>query len=416
MNRTAEDKKEKCVICGVFMGTGKSDDSDEVSLKELKDLCEASGAEVAAVVSQNRDAFDTRTVIGKGKVEEIKNAVEALGADIVVFDCELSGSHTRNLEEEFGLRVIDRSRLILDIFAQRATSREGKCQVELAQLLYNLPRLSGIGKSLSRLGGGIGTRGPGETQLETDKRHIRERIDALKRELAAIEKNRMIQRKQRMKNDVINIALVGYTNAGKSSLLNALTDSGQFVKDMLFATLDPLSKKMLLNDGREAVITDTVGFIRKLPHHLIEAFKSTLEEAADADIILHVIDSYDENFEKHIETVNEILNQLKIPETIPVLRVYNKADKVNSDELFIPKDAVAVSVKTGYNMDLLLEKITEMTKTTETERLLVIPYEKSAIVSKIYNELKVLETEYAPEGQKVRVYGKEEIIKRYEQL
>ena len=226
----------------------------------------------------------------------------------------------------------------------------------------------------------------------------------------------MIQRKQRMKNDVINIALVGYTNAGKSSLLNALTDSGQFVKDMLFATLDPLSKKMLLNDGREAVITDTVGFIRKLPHHLIEAFKSTLEEAADADIILHVIDSYDENFEKHIETVNEILNQLKIPETIPVLRVYNKADKVNSDELFIPKDAVAVSVKTGYNMDLLLEKITEMTKTTETERLLVIPYEKSAIVSKIYNELKVLETEYAPEGQKVRVYGKEEIIKRYEQL
>ena len=294
--------RERCITCGVFTERGVG--SDAVSLKELKDLCEASGAEFVGEISQNREAFDPRTVIGKGKVEEIKTAIEALDANVVVFDCELSGSHTRNLEEELGVTVIDRSRLILDIFAQRATSREGKCQVELAQLQYNMPRLAGIGKSLSRLGGGIGTRGPGETQLETDKRHIRERISSLKRELTEIEKNRNVQRKQRMKNDVVNIALVGYTNAGKSSLLNKFTDSDQFVKDMLFATLDPLSKKMSLSDGREAVITDTVGFIRKLPHHLVEAFKSTLEEAKNADIILHVIDSSDPNCEKHIETVN----------------------------------------------------------------------------------------------------------------
>lgn len=406
--------REKCITCGVF--TDRGEGSDNVSLKELKDLCEASGAEFVGVVSQNREAFDPRTVIGKGKVEEIKNAIEALDADVVVFDCELSGSHTRNLEEELGVTVIDRSRLILDIFAQRATSKEGKCQVELAQLQYNMPRLAGIGKSLSRLGGGIGTRGPGETQLETDKRHIRERISSLKRELSEIEKNRTVQRKQRMKNDVVNIALVGYTNAGKSSLLNKLTDSSQFVKDMLFATLDPLSKKMILSDGREAVITDTVGFIRKLPHHLVEAFKSTLEEAKNADIILHIIDSSDENCEKHIETVNSILNELEIPENIPVLKVYNKIDKINSDELFIDRDSLAVSVKQNINIDALIDKITEITKTTETEKTIVVPYDKSGLVSEIYDTLKVLETEYAEEGQKLRVYGKEEIIKRYEQL
>lgn len=406
--------REKCITCGIF--TGKEEGSDWVSLKELKDLCEASGCEFVGEISQNREAFDPRTVIGKGKVEEIKNAIEALEADVVVFDCELSGSHTRNLEDELGVTVIDRSRLILDIFAQRATSREGKCQVELAQLQYNLPRLSGIGKSLSRLGGGIGTRGPGETQLETDKRHIRERISSLKRELYEIEKNRTVQRKQRMKTDIVNIALVGYTNAGKSSLLNKLTDSNQFVKDMLFATLDPLSKKMLLSDEREAVITDTVGFIRKLPHHLIEAFKSTLEEAANADIILHVIDCSDENCEKHIETVNSILKELEIPQNIPVLKVYNKVDKINTDEFFTDRESIMISVKQNINIDTLRDKITEMTRTTETEKTLLIPYDKSSLVSKIYDELKVLDTEYAEEGQKLRVYGKEEIIKRYEKL
>lgn len=406
--------REKCITCGVF--TNDNQGSDKVSLKELKELCEASGAEFVGEISQNRDAYDPRTVIGKGKVEEIKEEILALDANVVVFDCELSGSHTRNLEDELGVTVIDRSRLILDIFAQRATSREGKCQVELAQLQYNLPRLSGIGKSLSRLGGGIGTRGPGETQLETDKRHIHERISSLKRELKDIEKNRTEKRKQRMKNDVVNIALVGYTNAGKSSLLNKLTDSDQFVRDMLFATLDPLSKKMTLEDGREAVITDTVGFIRKLPHHLVEAFKSTLEEARDADVILHVIDAGDENCDEHIKTVNSILHQLEIPQNIPVLKVYNKADKINRDEYFIDRDSILISVKEDYNIEDLRNRLTQMTRTTQIEKTIIIPYEKSGLVSKIYDELKVLETDYIEEGQSLKVYGKEEIIKKYEQL
>jgi len=411
-----EEKKDRVILIGASLGDKSLNDTDEASMKELAELVKTAEGEVVGEIIQNIKSIDPSTFIGSGKVEEIKEFIDANDITMAVFDSELSGSITRNLENALGVTVIDRSRLILDIFAMRAKSKEGKCQVELAQLQYNLPRLAGIGKSLSRLGGGIGTRGPGETQLETDKRHIRERISALKRELIEIEKNRNVQRKQRMKNDIVNIALVGYTNAGKSSLLNKFTDSDQFVKDMLFATLDPLSKKMTLSDGREAVITDTVGFIRKLPHHLIEAFKSTLEEAKNADIILHVIDSSDENCEKHIETVNSILNELEIPENIPVLKVYNKIDKINEDELFIDRESLMVSVKEGFNIDVLLDKITEITKTTEIEKTIIIPYEKSGLVSKIYDELKVLGTEYAEVGQKLRVYGKEEIIRRYEQL
>ena len=342
-----EQKLEKCIVCGVFYGTGKLDDSDPESLEELKALCEASGAEVVGEITQNREAPDSRTVIGKGKIEELRNAILELDANLVVFDCELSGSNTRNLEEELNVRVIDRSRLILDIFALRATTREGKCQVELAQLLYHLPRLSGIGTSLSRLGGGIGTRGPGETQLETDKRHIRERISNLRQELKEIEKNRQTQRKQRTKNEVVNIALVGYTNAGKSSLLNALTGSEQFVENMLFATLDPLSKKLTLADDRPAVLTDTVGFIRKLPHHLVEAFKSTLEVCTTADLLLHVMDATDPNLPNHKKTVENLLKDLGA-ESKPLLSVYNKADAL-SEEFVSEKDSVLISAKTGWN-------------------------------------------------------------------
>ena len=407
---------EKCIICGVFLGTGKLNDSDEQSLYELKALCEASGACVVGEVTQNRDAINPRTVIGKGKVEEIRNAILMLEADLVVFDCELSGSNTRNLEEELGVRVIDRSRLILDIFALRATTREGKCQVLLAQLSYNLPRLSGIGASLSRLGGGIGTRGPGESQLESDKRHIRERISNLKEELKEIEKNRENQRKQRMKSEVVNISLVGYTNAGKSTLLNAFTEAGQYVEDMLFATLDPLSKKMVLKDERNAVITDTVGFIRKLPHHLVEAFKSTLEAAVYSDLILHVVDASDENMEMQIQTVEGILTELGA-DTKPVLFVFNKVDKVPMEILVsLRKDSVFISAKSGYNVDLLLGKITEMTKTTEIEKTILIPYDKTAVISKMYDRLNVLNIDYAEEGQLVTVYGKEEAIDYYEKL
>lgn len=410
-----QEKKERCIICGVFMGTGKINDSDSASLKELKALCEACGAEVVGETYQSREAIDARTVIGKGKVEEIRNSVEMLEADLVVFDCELSGSNTRNLEAEFGVRVIDRSRLILDIFALRATTREGKCQVELAQLEYTLPRLSGIGTSLSRLGGGIGTRGPGETQLETDKRHIKERIINLKKELKDIEKTRATMRKQRMKSEIPSVALVGYTNAGKSSLLNAFTDSDQFVKDMLFATLDPLSKKMKLSDGRDAVITDTVGFIRKLPHNLVEAFKSTLEAAVYADVLVHVVDATDENAEIHIKTVEHLLYELDIKDK-PTIIAYNKCDKINKDEIAFKDSGILISVKSGYNLDKLLDEITEVTKKDEIEKTICIPYDKTYIISKMYEKLQVRKIEYEAEGQMVTVYGREEFIKFYESL
>lgn len=409
-----EQKLEKCIVCGVFYGTGKLDDSDPESLEELKALCEASGAQVVGEITQNREAPDSRTVIGKGKIEELKNAILELDANLVVFDCELSGSHTRNIEEELNVRVIDRSRLILDIFALRATTREGKCQVELAQLLYHLPRLSGIGTSLSRLGGGIGTRGPGETQLETDKRHIRERISNLRQELKEIEKNRQTQRKQRTKNEVVNIALVGYTNAGKSSLLNALTGSEQYVENMLFATLDPLSKKLTLADDRPAVLTDTVGFIRKLPHHLVEAFKSTLEVCTTADLLLHVMDATDPNLPNHKKTVENLLKDLGA-EQKPILSVYNKTDAL-CEEFVSEKDSVLISAKTGWNLDILMQKITDMTRTTEVEKVIKIPYDKSYLVARIHENLKVIDIAYENEYQVLTVYGKEELIAPYEQL
>ena len=409
-----EQKLEKCIVCGVFYGTGKLEDSDPESLEELKALCEASGAVVVGEITQNREAPDSRTVIGKGKIEELKNAILELDANLVVFDCELSGSHTRNIEEELNARVIDRSRLILDICALRATTREGKCQVELAQLLYHLPRLSGIGTSLSRLGGGIGTRGPGETQLETDKRHIRERISNLRNELKEIEKNRETQRKQRTKNEVTNIALVGYTNAGKSSLLNALTGSEQYVEDMLFATLDPLSKKLTLQDDRPAVLTDTGGFIRKLPHHLVEAFKSTLEVCTTADLLLHVMDATDPNLSNHKKTVENLLKDLGA-EAKPILSVYNKADSL-SEEFISEKDSILISAKTGFQLEELMQKITDMTRTTEVEKVVKIPYDKSHLVARIHENLKVLDISYENEYQVLTVYGKEELIAPYEQL
>lgn len=414
INKNAK-KTERCIVCGVFMGTGKINDSDFASLEELKELCRACGAEVVGEAYQSREAVDPRTVIGKGKVEEIKNAVAELEADLVVFDCELSGSNTRNLENELGARVIDRSRLILDIFALRATTKEGKCQVELAQLEYNLPRLSGVGASLSRLGGGIGTRGPGETKLESDKRHIRERIQNLKKELKEIDKTRENMRKKRIKSEIPGIALVGYTNAGKSSLLNALTDSGQFVKNMLFATLDPLSKKMTLSDGRQAVVTDTVGFIRKIPHNLVEAFKSTLEAVVYADVLVHVVDVTDENAEKNIETVNKILLELGAGDK-PVIYAYNKSDKTDISRFATKEKGIFVSAKTGCNLDKLVNEITMLTRKNEIEKTLEIPYEKTYVISKMYEKLQVRNIEYCENTQKVTVYGKEELVKFYESL
>ena len=394
-------KKERCIVCGVFMGTGKIDDSDFDSLEELKELCIACGAEVVGETYQSREAIDPRTVIGKGKVEEIKNAVKELEADIVVFDCELSGSNTRNLESELGARVLDRSRLILDIFALRATTKEGKCQVELAQLEYNLPRLSGLGTSLSRLGGGIGTRGPGETKLESDKRHIRERIQNLKRELREIDRTRETMRKKGIKSEIPGIALVGYTNAGKSSLLNALTNSEQFVKNMLFATLDPLSKKMTLSDGREAVITDTVGFIRKLPHHLIDAFRSTLEEAKYADIILHVVDSSNPQIDAQMEIVYDTLNHLGVKEK-PVITFFNKQDRFEGEKpIFKDLKAdyiVEGSVKTKQGLDKLVETIEKILKERSIYIEHTFPYSDAGKLQLIRKYGQLISEEYVAEG------------------
>ena len=319
-----EKKIEKAVLVSADIGEYDC----EASMDELSELARTAGAEEAARVVQKRDAYESATVIGEGKLEEVKELCANLGAKLLIFDCELTASQIRNIEEETDVRVIDRTMLILDIFAGRAVSREGKLQVELAQLKYRLPRLMGIGASLSRLGGGIGTRGPGETQLETDRRHIRRRIDKLSQELKELEERRGYSRSRRRKDNVQVGAIVGYTNAGKSTLLNLLTNAGVLAENKLFATLDPTSRAIELPDGRSLLLVDTVGLIRRLPHNLVEAFKSTLEEAACADIILHVCDVSDpeaaeKNFHDRVDAEREYLREYR-PSLLRSLRKNQK--------------------------------------------------------------------------------------------
>ena len=355
-----ETKKDRVVLIGASLGDGSLNDTDEASIKELAELVKTADGEVIGEVVQNIKTIDPSTFIGSGKVLEIKEFIDANDINMAVFDTELSGSITKNLENELGVTVIDRSRLILDILAMRAKSSEGKCQVELAQLKYILPRLSGIGQSLSRLGGGIGTRGPGETKLESDRRHIRRKIEHLTDELKEIEKHRSNLRKKRTGEAIPIIALVGYTNVGKSSLLNLLTDSNDaYVENKLFATLDPLMRKIKLNDKTEVLICDTVGFIRKLPHHLVEAFKSTLEETKYADLIIHLVDSSNPEIEKSIDVVNELIKELN-ENNKPVLTVFNKCD-VKEPPLYLQNmDSVNISVKEKINIDGLVNKIEEV--------------------------------------------------------
>ena len=299
----------------------------EASLEELEDLLETAGGFCTGKVIQNRHTPDSHSFIGEGKAIEVKMLVEATASTMVVFDNELSPGNIRALEEIIGVTVLDRSALILDIFAQRAKTKEGRLQVELAQYKYLLPRLSGMGKSLSRQGGGIGTRGPGETKLESDRRHIRERINRLEEELEQVRKVRGVQRERRMKNSVPVVAIVGYTNAGKSTLLNKLTDAGIPANNRLFDTLDTTSRQLTVSENLDVILSDTVGFIAKLPHHLVNAFHATLEELEYADLLLHVIDVSDPYMEQHIAVVDRLIRKLAKPET-PVLRVYNKADRV----------------------------------------------------------------------------------------
>lgn len=387
----------------VSVDTGEYD--SEVSLAELWELCLTSGAEPVATKTQKRQAPKSATCVGSGMLIEIKEFADNNDIDLFIFDRELSPTQIRNIEAETDKRVIDRTMLILDIFAQRARTREGKLQVELAQLKYMLPRLSGKGIELSRLGGGIGTRGPGETKLETDRRHIRTKIENLKEALREVERTRKEIDRRRKKDGTITVALVGYTNAGKSTLMNYLTDAGVLAKDMLFATLDPTARNLKLPSGKNIMLIDTVGLIRRLPHHLIEAFKSTLEQAAYADIILNICDSSNPDAWDQLKVTNEILNDLGSADR-PIISVLNKWDKAieenSTENAPIIKDSVKISSVTGFGIDELLIAVENALPQKNIELSLLLPFAKSALAAEIRKDGVVLEEEYVAEGLKLR--------------
>ena len=367
------------------------------TLEELEALLETAGGFCTGKILQNRHTPDAHSFIGEGKALEVKMLIEATASTMAVFDNELSPGHIRALEEILGVTVLDRSALILDIFAQRAKTREGRLQVELAQYKYLLPRLSGMGKSLSRQGGGIGTRGPGETKLESDRRHIRERIARLQSELEQVRQVRAVQRERRMKNSVPVVAIVGYTNAGKSTLLNQLTGAGIPANNRLFDTLDTTSRQLRVSDNLDVVLSDTVGFIAKLPHHLVDAFRATLEELEYADLLLHVIDSSDPDREEHIRVVDSLIGKLAKPGT-KVLRCYNKADLVCAEDIPIGEDVVKISASRGEGMDDLLKAIEAALGHSRHHVVLTLPYSMGGMVDTLHSSAQVLNMDYTAEG------------------
>lgn len=387
--------KPKVILVSVDTG----DFDAERSMAELGELCDTAGAEVVGEVIQKRPSMDNATCIGSGRLQEVRELCESLEADQVIFDCELTATQIRNIEEIVDTHTIDRTMLILDIFAQRAVTKEGKLQVELAQQKYRLPRLAGMGINLSRLGGGIGTRGPGETKLETDKRHIRTRIEYLEDELKEIAQRRQTMRKRRKKDGVLTAAIVGYTNVGKSTLLNALTDAGVLAENKLFATLETTSRSILLPDGRSVMLIDTVGLISRLPHHLVEAFKSTLEEAANADVILHITDASSEYSEVERRVTLELLKELGC-EGIPVVTVLNKCDLL-PDGFNVPSGTVAISAKEKKGFDELLAAISSALPETARRMKLIIPFEEAGLLAKIREDGRIYSEEYICEGIKV---------------
>ena len=413
-----EENKEKVIIAGLHTGSRDyiNDTTDE-SMRELAELVDTAGGEVVGEMVQNRPMPEGATYLGEGKLMELKLAIEDTGATLVVFDDELSPIQLRNISDILGVRVLDRSMLILDIFAMRARSGEGKLQVELAQLKYQLPRLRGMGLELSRTGGGIGTRGPGETKLESDRRHIRTRIAALEEQIREIKKHRDLLRKRRRKDGHIVCAIVGYTNAGKSTLLNRLTDAGVFAEDKLFATLDTTSRAITLEDNRQIIMIDTVGFIRKLPHYLIEAFKSTLEEAAEADFIIHVIDASSSEADNRIKVVCDVLDEIGAGGK-PYINVYNKCDLQNCS---IASDNggknVFISAKTGQGIADLMAAIADTAPGKKFERELLIPYSDGGVLNELHKNEKVLDEEYRGDGVYIKVLADEAVfqtIKQYE--
>ena len=369
----------------------------DATLEELEALLETAGGFCTGKVLQNRATPDPHSFIGEGKAQEVKMLVEFTNSTMVVFDNELSPGNIRALEEIIGVTVLDRSALILDIFAQRAKTREGRLQVELAQYQYLLPRLSGMGKSLSRQGGGIGTRGPGETKLESDRRHIRERIDRLRDELEQVRQVRAVQRERRIKNSMPVVAIVGYTNAGKSTLLNQLTGAGIPANNRLFDTLDTTSRALTVSDTLDVILSDTVGFISKLPHHLVDAFRATLEELEYADLLLHVIDASDPAREEHIAVVDRLIAKLSKPGT-PVLRCYNKADLVSAEDIPVGDDVVRMSAKSGAGMDALLQAIEKAIGKTHHHITVTLPYSMGGMVETLHNNAQVIATDYTADG------------------
>ena len=373
----------------------------EASLAELFELAESAGAEPVAFITQKLQHIDPATCVGSGKLDEIKNYCETEDIDLIIFDLELSPVQIRNIEAATDVRVIDRTMLILDIFALRARSREGKIQVELAQLKYMMPRLTGKGIEMSRLGGGIGTRGPGESKLETDRRHIKRKMETLKEQLRDVEEHRRQLRSRRSKDNVITVAIVGYTNAGKSTLMNTLTDAGVLSEDKLFATLDPTSRALKLPCGVSVMLIDTVGLVRRLPHHLVEAFKSTLEEAAQADIILNVCDASSEESRLHLEVTRDLLASLSSLDK-PIIPVLNKCDLL-SDNMSGISGAVHISAKYGTGIDELLKAIEENLPKKLKRVKLLLPFDKAGIAAKLRQTAVLHSEEYTAEGVLIEV-------------
>ncbi len=391
---------EKAVLAGLSADSmDEAQRSTDDSMDELESLLETAGGVSCGRILQNRATPEPRTFIGKGKVQEMKSLIQAEDCTLAVFDNELSPSQMRALEEDLGVRVMDRSALILDIFAQRAATREGRLQVELAQYKYLLPRLTGMWTHLERQAGTsapIGTRGPGETQLETDRRHIRRKISKLEEELESVKKIRSTQRRRREKNGVPVVALVGYTNAGKSTLLNALTEAGIPAVNRLFDTLDTTTRNLKISDTLEVLISDTVGFIRKLPHQLVDAFKATLEELTFADLLLHVIDASSPYWMQQAEVVDTLINELGASET-PRMEVFNKCDLRPPELRLLGVDAIEISAKTGEGLDVLLEGIEKALQKTKKKVVLRLPYEKGGLVEQLHRGASVVSVNYLDE-------------------
>ncbi len=397
--KTLEEHRDRVILVGLNAGRLKAEENaDEWSMEELAALTETAGGEPIAQVLQNKDAPDPRTFIGEGKVEEVKALIENEHAEMVIFDNDLSPSQMRVLTDAFGVQVLDRSGLILDIFAKRAKTKEGRLQVELAQYQYLLPRLTGMWTHLVRqtASGGkspIGTRGPGETQLETDRRHIHRKIDKLRADLEEVRRVRGTQRQQRTKNEIPVVAIVGYTNAGKSTLLNALTGADIPANNRLFDTLDTTSRLLAVSDMLDVVLSDTVGFIRKLPHQLVDAFKATLEELEYADLLLHVIDVSNPMWQEQAAVVDKLIGELGAQQT-PCIRVYNKADRVSAEDRPHGEASIAISAKTGAGLPELLELIEQTLDRGSRRVILHLPYDQGALLDLLYREAKVLDVQY----------------------